>query len=317
MAGGVDRTGAAVRAQLAGMACALYEVGLLDRARDAMLDRVWDAARVEASIAWLKRQNAGGDDIYIRPRGSVGLLFVDDLAAAAVARLRAEGLAPAVLVESSPGNFQAWVRVAVAPIAPALASAAARELAVRYGGDPQSAAWRHYGRLAGFTNRKPSRRQPNGLPPYALLRHAGGDRAARAADLLRVAEERVKEAEERAAVAPFSGPQGRAVIGLAPAYRRHMERLLTLYPEANPSRLDWVVCKELALAHRNVAPDVLGRALAEAIRVGSPNLAARKARHVDDYIGRTVRAILTDPEIVQVRTAAQARNCAPASSLVT
>ncbi len=164
MAGGVDRTGAAVRAQLAGMACALYEVGLLDRARDAMLDRVWDAARVEASIAWLKRQNAGGDDIYIRPKGSVGLLFVDDLAAAAVAHLRAEGLAPAVLVESSPGNFQAWVRVAVAPIAPALASAAARELAVRYGGDPQSAAWRHYGRLAGFTNRKPSRRQP---PPAA------------------------------------------------------------------------------------------------------------------------------------------------------
>jgi len=308
MAGGVDRTGAAVRAPLAGMGCALYEVGLLDRARDAMLDRMWDAARVEASIAWLKRQNASGDDIYIRPRGSVGLLFVDDLAAAAVVRLRADGLAPAVVVESSPGNFQAWVRVSVAPIAPALASAAARELAVRYGGDPQSAAWRHYGRLAGFTNRKPSRRQPTGLPPYALLRHAGGGLVARAADLLRVAEERVKETEELALAASFSGPQGRAVIGLAPAYRRHMERLLTLYPEANPSRLDWMVCKELALAHRDTDPDALGRALAEAIRVGSPNLAARKARHADDYIGRTVRAILADPEIVQVRTAVQARS---------
>ena len=304
MAGGVDRTGTAVRAQLVGMGCALYEVGLLDRVRDAMLDRVWDAARVEASIAWLKRQNAGGDDIYIRPKGSVGLLFVDDLAAAAVARLRAEGLAPAVVVESSPGNFQAWVRVSITPIAPALASAAARELAVRYGGDPQSAAWRHYGRLAGFTNRKPSRRQPTGLPPYALLRHAGGGLAARAADFLRVAEERVKEAEELAAVSPFSGPQGRAVIGLAPAYRRHMERLLTLYPEANPSRLDWMVCRDLALAHRNVAPDALGRALTEAIRAASPNLAARKARHADDYIARTVRAVLSDPEIFRAWTSA-------------
>jgi len=304
MAGGVDRTGTAVRAQLVGMGCALYEVGLLDRVRDAMLDRVWDAARVEASIAWLKRQNAGGDDIYIRPKGSVGLLFVDDLAAAAVARLRAEGLAPAVVVESSPGNFQAWVRVSITPIAPALASAAARELAVRYGGDPQSAAWRHYGRLAGFTNRKPSRRQPTGLPPYALLRHAGGGLAARAADLLRVAEERVKEAEELAAVSPFSGPQGRAVIGLAPAYRRHMERLLTLYPEANPSRLDWMVCRDLALAHRNVAPDALGRALTEAIRAASPNLAVRKARHADDYIARTVRAVLSDPEIFRAWTSA-------------
>ncbi len=305
MAGDVDRTGTAIRAQLAGMGCAVYEVGVLDRGRDAMLDRVWDAARVEASIAWLKRQNARGDEIYIRPRGSVGLLFVDDLAAAGVARLRADGLAPAVVVESSPSNFQAWVRVADAPIAPALASAAARELAARYGGDPQSAAWRHYGRLAGFTNRKPSRRQPNGLPPYALLRHAGGGLAARATDLLRVAEERVKEAEALASATSFSGPQGRAVIGLASAYRRHMERLLTLYPEANPSRLDWVVCKELVLGHRDTDLDVLGRALAEAIRVGSPNLVVRKARHADDYIARTVRAILTDEEVVQARTVAR------------
>jgi len=37
---------------------------------------------------------------------------------------------------------------------------AARDLAERYGGDPRAAAWRHYGRLAGFTNRKPDSRTP-------------------------------------------------------------------------------------------------------------------------------------------------------------
>ena len=28
-------------------------------------------------------------------------------------------------------------------------------MAARYGGDPNSIDWRHFGRLAGFTNRKP------------------------------------------------------------------------------------------------------------------------------------------------------------------
>jgi hypothetical protein len=51
---------------------------------------------------------------------------------------------------------------------------AAIVLASRFGGDLGSADWRHFGRLAGFTNPKPNRRLESGLQPFARLLEAGG-----------------------------------------------------------------------------------------------------------------------------------------------
>jgi hypothetical protein len=51
---------------------------------------------------------------------------------------------------------------------------AAKLLAERYGGDLGSADWRHFGRLARFTNPKPSRQLASGLQPFARLLEASG-----------------------------------------------------------------------------------------------------------------------------------------------
>jgi RepB DNA-primase from phage plasmid len=51
---------------------------------------------------------------------------------------------------------------------------AAKELARRFGGDRSSADWRHFGRLAGFTNQKPKRRLQTGLPPFIRLHECEG-----------------------------------------------------------------------------------------------------------------------------------------------
>jgi hypothetical protein len=56
----------------------------------------------------------------------------------------------------------------------AASTRAAKLLAERYGGDLGSADWRHFGRLAGFTNPKPSRRLESGLQPFARLLEASG-----------------------------------------------------------------------------------------------------------------------------------------------
>jgi RepB DNA-primase from phage plasmid len=50
----------------------------------------------------------------------------------------------------------------------------AKLLAERFSGDPGSSDWRHFGRLAGFTNPKPSRRLASGLQPFARLLEASG-----------------------------------------------------------------------------------------------------------------------------------------------
>jgi hypothetical protein len=72
---------------------------------------------------------------------------------------------PCVVLQTSPGHLQAWVRVSPTPLDPALATHIGKHLARAYGADPASTDWGHLGRLAGFTNRKPTRRQPSG---YAL-----------------------------------------------------------------------------------------------------------------------------------------------------
>src|SRR5947208_802103 len=131
-----DRTDRSVAMQVAAMACTSYEVGVLDAAQGKMLIRTWTVAEIDRGIPWLKRMNAQGHDVYIRPAGSVGLILVDDLDLAAIGRLKQDGFTPALVVETSPGNHQAWLRVAEQPIAPEQATMAARMLAERYGGDP-------------------------------------------------------------------------------------------------------------------------------------------------------------------------------------
>lgn len=170
-----NRTLIAVEQQIAAMGCEVYEIGLFkphtpdsDRREPEMLPRTWDRATLLKSVPWLRYQNSQGRNIYIRPKGEHHLSMVDDLTAAAIRRMKAEGYTPALVVETSPGNFQAWLNHG--KILPQrLSTLAARALAEKFGGDKGAADWRHFGRLAGFTNRKEKYRIPNGSYPFVRL----------------------------------------------------------------------------------------------------------------------------------------------------
>jgi RepB DNA-primase from phage plasmid len=110
---------------------------------------------------------------YVRPAGIHGLSLVDDLKLDALARMKAEGFEPAAVVETSPGNLQAWLKHGET-LDEAAGTKAAKLLAERFNGDSGSADWRHFGRLAGFTNPKPNRRLASGLQPFARLLEASG-----------------------------------------------------------------------------------------------------------------------------------------------
>jgi hypothetical protein len=90
--------------------------------------------------------------LCVRKRES-NLTLIDDLKAEAVVRMREERFPPAVVVQTSPANYQAWVKHAER-LDKELGTAVARDLAKRFGGDVKAADWRHFGRLAGFTNTK-------------------------------------------------------------------------------------------------------------------------------------------------------------------
>lgn len=173
----MDRTNEAVTRQLVAMGGGEFEIGLYKpegagNSEPPMIPRIWDMQAVLKSIPWLRLQNRNGRNIYIRPRGEHNLSLIDDLTAESVERMKAEGFHPALVVETSPGNFQAWLKHS-RRLTKELGTVAARTLAKEYGGDLGAADWRHFGRLAGFTNRKEKYRA-DGLFPFVMLRQANG-----------------------------------------------------------------------------------------------------------------------------------------------
>jgi hypothetical protein len=159
--------------QLEALGVASFDIGVKRCDGTMLLREGWGAKQVLKSLLWLRRENLNRGHIYVRPAGRHGLSLVDDLKPDALVRMKAEGFAPAAIVETSPGNLQAWLKHGQV-LDEAASTRAAKLLAERFGGDPGSADWRHFGRLAGFTNPKPSRRLASGLQPFARLLEASG-----------------------------------------------------------------------------------------------------------------------------------------------
>jgi hypothetical protein len=175
----LEKTTAAVQIQVAAMASDLLEIGLYNPdaaglGESVMILRVWDAETVLKSIPWLRHQNRNGRNVYIRPKGEHHLSLLDDLNEDGVLAMKDAHFNPALIVETSPGNYQAWLKHPE-PLSKELGTAAARALAAKFGGDCGAADWRHFGRLAGFTNRKPKHLDSvTGMYPFVRLIEAGG-----------------------------------------------------------------------------------------------------------------------------------------------
>jgi len=168
----MDRTEATIRQLLAALPGPGYDLGILTDGGMYRLEAV-RASRLLRMLPYLKYRNANGAHIYTRPTGESPYTLLDDLTPAPLARLYAEGYAPAAVVETSPGSFQAWLRH-LQPLTKELGTLAARILAEQFGADRSAADWRRFGRMPGFTNRKPQHRNAQGLYPFARLQsHAG------------------------------------------------------------------------------------------------------------------------------------------------
>src|SRR5579872_2657344 len=143
----MEWTAGAVKRQIAAMGAEVFEIGLFKPRIDPnsrepkMLPRTWNIEKLLNSLSWLKFQNLNGRNIYIRPKGEHNLSLIDDLTSATVSEMEKSGFEPAVVTETSPGNFQAWLKHA--EILPRdLGTAAARALAARFQGDRGAADWR-------------------------------------------------------------------------------------------------------------------------------------------------------------------------------
>src|SRR5271170_7075019 len=169
----MNRTELLIRKMLAAIEAPLYDVGVLsDRGMLPGLDGI-SAEAALAKLPLLKYRNARGSHIYIRPSGEHRYTVLDDLNDTSAARLSADGFDPCALVETSVGNFQAWLKHS-AVLPKLVGSLTGQLLARRYDADLSAAGWRRFGRLPGFTNCKPEYRKPDGLFPFVrLISHTG------------------------------------------------------------------------------------------------------------------------------------------------
>ena len=198
----MDRTLVAVQKMLAALDAPAYDIGILsDRGMLPGLSNL-PAEGVLSRLALLKAHNARGAHIYIRPAEEHRFTVLDDLNSDSVARLTGDGLEPCAVVETSLGNFQAWLKHDAVYPAP-LSTFISQTLARRYSADPSAADWRRFGRLPGFTNCKPKYRKDNGLYPYVLLRSATGVQFRQAAyvrlEITKLYQLQEQEREARAA----------------------------------------------------------------------------------------------------------------------
>jgi hypothetical protein len=185
-----------VLAQLRAMACEAFDLGVLRQSGRMLLRERRTQQQTVAAVPWLKHENAGGAHIFVRPHGEHALSLLDDLTAETVAAMEASCFEPAVVIETSPHNFQVWLNHGRV-LDRELSTRIAKELAARFGGDPSSADWRHFGRLAGFTNQKPHRRLDNGLAPFVRLKSSAGRIYRSAGEFVKmVAESASRSSEE-------------------------------------------------------------------------------------------------------------------------
>jgi hypothetical protein len=281
-----DKIHSPAEQQVAAMGSELFEVGLYDpnagAGKSVMIPRVWDAETTVKSIPWLRHQNCDGRNIYIRPKGEHDLSMVDDLTADSVSAMKKAGFDPAVIVETSAGNYQAWLKHP-GRLSKEVGTAAARSLAEKFGGDCGAADWRHFGRLAGFTNRKAKYfNAASGLYPFVRLIEAVGEVYPEADRFLAGVKSSVEQRDDER-------KRLRERANLVPVRRRDLKSIDVFRTDGryggDGTRID-LAYAVYALTHGSSAAEVQA-----AIR--SRDLSHKgNERRQNDYLDRTIRKAL-------------------------
>lgn len=273
-----DRTRTALLRQLKGLGLDDFELTTHGPSRSS-IERVTSSSLL-AMLPDLKRRNLADCNLYIRgPRDcDHDLILIDDIGRFTPERMKIAGHDPAVVIETSPNNLQAWVRLG-RPCSSQIRHEVARALAKLYGGDPGAVDPHQSGRLAGFTNRKPAHKSRSGFP-FVLLLNAPGKSARLADDLIRSAETAIRDnAHDKARyltqAASISASGGTASDNAVAAWTaRYREK------GCNPSNIDFSICCQL-LKQGIHADDI-----AATLEI----VADRKGKFASSYAERTVAA---------------------------
>ena len=247
-------------------------------------------------IAWrmgeMQRLERRGENLYYTPLSAKRHhILVDDLSADKLQRFLGDGYKPAVVMESSPGNYQAVLNVPKLglPNEQDVANRLCRVLNERYG-DPNLSGAIHPHRAPGFTNRKPERQRVDGSFPEVRLAYAEARECLKAlTDAAVIARELDQMAQAAMAQAPSpayaAAPGGSLMTEL---YAAHRQDILARQAggDIDLSRVDSMVAVRLRITgHDQGEIAATLEACAPAFRQ------TNEGRNWQDYAQRTVRYV--------------------------
>ncbi len=185
----VDRSYNAALQQTSAMGCDSFEIAIYHPNR-RLKRRFWNQGEVLKSMAWLKRENTKGSDIYIKPGNNKneGIILLENLSKKSISELKTREVEPALILETSPKKYEAWIKLSSHEIPLEIASLATKKLYSAVEGKGYIPSFHSFGRLAGFTNKDPSIASMFGHPSWVLCREASGKKATASQKVLKVTE---------------------------------------------------------------------------------------------------------------------------------
>ena len=254
---------------------------------------------IEQRTPEMQRLQRRGENLYYTPLSEAKHhILIDDMSREKLERLVQDGYRPAVVLESSPGNYQAIITV------PKLGTPHDRDVGNRLAehlnreyGDPKLSGCIHPHRAPGYENRKPKHKREDGSYPEVRLLKAERRECVKTLALSSQINTAYQQAAEQAQEAPTKVRQpegmakpvqelGEASGGVVDAYQRHYQDVLKRQKggEVDLSRVDAMIAVRLRVTgHEQADIEAALRQCAPATRP------KEEARDWGDYAQRTAR----------------------------
>lgn len=261
---------------------------VIGKQRDGSDEIFYTKQEVESKIGQLRRHNAQGLNIYITPIDSdFHFMVIDDIKPENLEIVKKK-YSPCMVLTSSLDNYQAVVKFKKTNDKKDrdAALAAVQEANDLYG-DPNVNAIKQPFRMAGFSNKKPTRNDFI----VKMIENMKGLISNCLDDFIRAFKERAPEVKEKKKKTEFEQVLDDPVVVSGPEVKRAFDRSYSKYvglAETNgwtkdDSKIDFNVAKDLL--KQRFSADTVGQALKDF----SPDL-SRRHKDVDSYVEKTIES---------------------------
>ena len=232
------------------------------------MTRGFTPEEMAAHMPEMIRLQRRGENIYYTPLSdNQHHILVDDMTRDSLKKLQEDGFRPAVVLESSPGNFQCMLTI------PKLNTEFDRDVGNRITerlnreyGDKKLCGCIHPHRAPGFENRKPKHRREDGSFPQVKLLFAERRECGKALELSKAIDREYAEAAHNRRERPRVIPSGRPGDP-ARAYYAHFDNIRRHLSIEDYSRVDAMIALRMrANGHSREAVEETIRACAPTIR---------------------------------------------------